>query len=195
MFKPLSVEINKFYAPLLDAKDAATSSSTLIVSHISLLFAISAPAVFYSMQVMVDPEREMSSSVAFLPFVGVATIGVGDSFASVVGSAYGRTKWRDVLPKGMEEEEEGEEKPDDKSAAGGRSVEGTIACIFSMLFAASVVYVLAIQPNENVVGAKGLVVFVRRTFLKFAVLGMVEASTEAIDNVVLPVVGIILFSF
>nr|CAD7423999.1 unnamed protein product [Timema monikensis] len=93
---------------------------------------------------------------------GLLAVGVGDTAASVVGSRYGHYNWPDS----------------------NKTIEGTLACIISQLVVVMVLGILGFM--ENSLGS-----FLKTTI---AIVGtsLVEAKTDQVDNLALPLVTYIL---
>jgi dolichol kinase len=108
-----------------------------------------------------------SSSNEILPLLaGIISIGIGDTFASIVGSKIGRHKWK---------------------SSTNRSVEGTIA---SILAQASFIYCLSyfglIYLNLRLTAFCGIAVITN---------ALVEAFTNQVDNLILPIITYIMLTF
>ncbi|XP_034943028.1 dolichol kinase [Chelonus insularis] len=98
-----------------------------------------------------------TSNIELLPLLsGVLSLGIGDATASIVGTLWGKHKWSGT----------------------NKSIEGTIGCILSQLV---VIYGLAILGFVS----NGWFTLLKSTL---AVIGvsLVEAQTNQIDNLVLP---------
>ncbi|KZC12699.1 Dolichol kinase, partial [Dufourea novaeangliae] len=88
-------------------------------------------------------------------FTGVLTIGIGDSAASFVGSKWGFRKWSGL----------------------NKSIEGTIACMFSQVaFICILIFMGYIDRGWLIL----------RTLLLSGVVSFVEAQTNQVDNLALP---------
>nr|CAD7567989.1 unnamed protein product [Timema californicum] len=93
---------------------------------------------------------------------GLLAVGVGDTAASVVGSRYGHYNWPES----------------------NKTIEGTLACIISQLVVVMVLAILGFM--ENSLGS-----FLKATI---AIVGtsLVEAKTDQVDNLALPLITYIL---
>lgn len=107
-----------------------------------------------------------SSSFELLPLLsGVVSIGIGDTFASFFGSKFGRHKWID----------------------GKKSVEGTIASIIAQAAFIATLNTLGYLPlNTRLFALCGIAVITN---------SLVEALTDQVDNLVLPIVTYIILAF
>lgn len=111
------------------------------------------------------------SPVAFsgpiLPLLsGVLSVGIGDSFASVVGSNSGRHHWQ----------------------GSNKSIEGTVANALSQLLAiGALIFVGFIPPWTTAIEYAVCLIGV-------IVNAMIEAKTDQVDNLVVPLVTFIVFS-
>jgi dolichol kinase len=155
---PVSDALESSVEAFIDEKDAGK----LALTPIYLLVGCSAPLWIHNSPC----DLTGSSAFEFLPLIsGLLSIGVGDTFASIVGSTLGRHKW-------------GNSK---------KSVEGTIASIIAQC---AFLYAL------NALG------YVPLTLKLSAVCGiavitnsLVEALTDQVDNLVLPLVTYIVLAF
>ncbi|VDN08114.1 unnamed protein product [Thelazia callipaeda] len=93
-------------------------------------------------------------------FAGVATVGVGDSFAAIFGSLYGRLKW----PKSR------------------KTVEGSIAFAVSQ-------YIFTVLICQYYINYDVGVYELSRLFLSSILCAFVEAQLPAIDNLILPLMA------
>ncbi|GAM28688.1 hypothetical protein SAMD00019534_118640 [Acytostelium subglobosum LB1] len=91
-------------------------------------------------------------------FSGLLTIGVGDSMASYVGIKYGKTKWFST----------------------SKSLEGTIGGIVSCFIAGAML--LLCVTNQTTTSIQLI-----RLLIGSSISGLLEASTNQIDNIVLPI--------
>lgn len=155
---PVSDALESSVEAFIDEKDAGKVALTPIY----LLVGCSAPLWIH------NSPCDLTGSSAFelLPLLsGVLSIGIGDTFASLIGSTIGRHKWGNS----------------------NKSVEGTIASIIAQ---ASFLYFL------NLLG------FISLTSKLAAVCGiavitnsLVEALTDQVDNLSLPLVTYIILAF
>lgn len=104
-----------------------------------------------------------SSSFELVPLIsGLLSIGIGDTFASVIGSLFGKHKW----PKS------------------NKSVEGTIASILAQTAFIYSLYLLGFVPlNVRLAAICGVAVIIN---------SLIEALTDQVDNLVLPIVTYII---
>jgi dolichol kinase len=108
-----------------------------------------------------------SSGSELLPLLaGVLSIGIGDTFASIVGSKFGRHKWR---------------------VSSQKSVEGTLA---SIVMQSAFIYLLIVLQlldlNTRLMALCGVAVITN---------ALVEAFTSQVDNLVLPIVTYIILAY
>ncbi|CAF0786326.1 unnamed protein product [Brachionus calyciflorus] len=137
--------IQELLVIFLDEKD---TNSSLILSHIYLLIGLSFPFWFSSF-----------NEFNLAELSGLITVGIGDSFASIVGSKFGKHK----LPRS------------------NKTVEGSLAMVFSQLF----FYILLIQIGLIDLTHYENYIFI---LVNLSLSGYVEAFTKDNDNVVLPIV-------
>lgn len=107
-----------------------------------------------------------SASFELLPLIsGVLSIGIGDTFASVVGSKFGRHKW----PKSK------------------KSVEGTIVSIVAQgMFIIALNSSGVVPLNSRLAAVCGIAVISN---------SLVEALTDQVDNLILPLITYICLTF
>lgn len=106
---------------------------------------------------------DVTDSVTFsiLPLIsGVLSIGIGDTFASLVGSKLGRFKWHKSTNK---------------------TIEGSIACGLSQL-----VFIYILYRFGFIYGAMNILSF--KIIVSVVVVSIVEAFTDQVDNLVLPLI-------
>lgn len=127
----------------------------LIITNIYLLVGLSFP--FWL-------ESESSDTLDVIPLLsGVISIGVGDSFASIVGTYYATKKW-----------------PNSEKTYGG-----TIACLLSQI--STILFILYAWRTEMSVSLLSLYL------LSCLLISLLEAFSSQIDNLVLPIYSYILF--
>ena len=118
--------------------DDRDRSRPLTVTHIYLLIGCAAPCVLASL-IRTFPAADAAAAAAaaaaagtvsasvsvpamqLLRHLGWLSVGVGDSAAAIVGTACGRHKWTRAGSGG--------------GGGGGRSIEGSLACLLSMVAA------------------------------------------------------------
>ncbi|CAH0558934.1 unnamed protein product [Brassicogethes aeneus] len=101
-----------------------------------------------------------SASFSLLPLLsGVLTIGIGDTAASVIGSNYGKHKWK----------------------GSSKTIEGTMACIFSQF-----AFVMLLNYLDWI---RNMTTFLYiKTAVAILLTSIVEAKTTQVDNLVLPLI-------
>ncbi|KAK3917190.1 Dolichol kinase [Frankliniella fusca] len=98
-----------------------------------------------------------------LPYMaGLLSIGVGDTAASYVGSNFGKRKWE----------------------GSNRTLEGTVACFLSQVIVVLFLVHYDVLPSD--------MLFLIRTCVAVGITSLIEAKTDQVDNVVLPLVLYIL---
>ena len=102
-------------------------------------------------------ENTSTSKSLLLRCAGLLATGVGDTMGAVIGSKFGRWKW----------------------PASNRTVEGSLAMFMSLLLASMFIMFI-------VGGAAFTVQSIAALVLSTAALALLEASTEMIDNLLLP---------
>eukprot|EP01137_Pigoraptor_chileana_P035913 Opistho-2@30664 len=150
---PFGISLNSFLSQYADARDAGP----FILTHTYLLLGCAIPMW------MEGVVGESSSLLPSAGLAGVLTLGVGDALASVVGTAYGRTRWRGT----------------------SKSIEGSLASLVGQLLVA--VVVCSAHPACGIgLRERGPL---RAVGEGFALLCgcVLEAVTDQIDNIVLPV--------
>lgn len=155
---PVSRVLNESILTFIDEKDAGRVALTPIY----LLVGCSAPLWIHNSPC----DLTGSTSSELLPLLaGIISIGIGDTFASVVGSKFGRHKWWNRE----------------------KSVEGTIAGNLSQFLFLIVIYSLGLLPlSDRLITVSCIGVIVN---------SIVEALTDQVDNLVLPLVTYVILSF
>ncbi|KAG8447954.1 hypothetical protein GDO86_015166 [Hymenochirus boettgeri] len=146
--KPLGKILQNLLVVFLDERD----SGPLILTHIYLLLGMSLPVWLYPRACTAS----LSGFSTFLPYCGVLAVGVGDSIASVCGSALGEIKW-----------------PGTK-----KTFEGTLMSIFAQIIVAALILIFdsSVNLNNGYVWILGSITLV----------SLLEAFTTQIDNLILP---------
>ncbi|EGC38097.1 hypothetical protein DICPUDRAFT_29220 [Dictyostelium purpureum] len=142
-------------------------SGIATLTHLYLLLGCSIP-LFFTFFIDLLGNAAVTSSKPYhvlSPFSGIVTIGVGDTMASYFGVKYGRTKW---------------------FGSSHKSIEGTIAgSVFTIL--ASLLFYFFTSSSFT-------------TFTLFKIIfastlcSVIEASTNQIDNLILPIFYFILIN-
>lgn len=155
---PVAEVLELSVAAFIDEKDAGKVALTPIY----LLVGCSLPLWIHNSPC----DLTGSSSFELLPLIsGVLSIGIGDTFASVVGSSIGRHKWLNS----------------------NKSVEGTIASIVAQAAFIYALYSLGFVPlTLRLAALCGIAVITN---------SLVEALTDQVDNLVLPIITFIILSF
>ncbi|GAB5355847.1 hypothetical protein AAMO2058_000240200 [Amorphochlora amoebiformis] len=151
---PTAKPLQAFLTQLLDHRE----KGLLIVSHIYLLLGCALPVI---LTLLLDRD----SYPICAPLSGVISLGIGDSFASIVGSNYGGK----ILTRFQ---------------GGGKSLEGTLACLFSMvLFGWSLETYLesSFSPDSTALSGGFKMILGASTLT-----ALLEASTDQMDNLYLP---------
>lgn len=155
---PIAEFLESAVEAFIDEKDAGKVALTPIY----LLVGCSAPLWIHNSPC----DLTGSSSFELLPLLaGVISIGIGDTFASLVGSKIGKHKWLKTQ----------------------KSVEGTIASIVAQVGFIYALNILGYLPlNTRLVAVSGVAVITN---------SLVEALTDQVDNLVLPIVTYIILAF
>lgn len=155
---PVSEALESSVEAFIDEKDAGKVALTPIY----LLVGCSAPLWIH------NSPCDLTGSSAFelLPLLsGVLSIGIGDTFASIVGSSIGRHKW----------------------GSSNKSVEGTLASIIAQCAFIYALNIFGFVPlNPKLLAVCGIAVITN---------SLVEALTDQVDNLVLPLVTYIVLAF
>ncbi|XP_013106888.2 dolichol kinase isoform X1 [Stomoxys calcitrans] len=155
---PLGEILEKAFFSFADEKDAGLIAFT----PMCLLIGSSLPMWIMPCPCVTDEHGLNSQLLALL--AGILTIGFGDTAASVIGSKWGRTKWRNS----------------------SRSIEGSVAFVIYVILPIVILQLMEfIQLNEM---QWGVIV------LATLVAALVEAHTDQIDNLVLPLVFYVIVS-
>ena len=155
---PISEALESSVKAFIDEKDAGK----LALTPIYLLVGCSAPLWIH------NSPCDLTGSSAFelLPLLsGVLSIGIGDTFASVVGSTVGRHKW----------------------GSSNKSVEGTIASVIAQASFIYSLHAFGFMPlSLKLSAACGIAVMTN---------SLIEALTDQVDNLVLPLVTYIILAY
>lgn len=154
---PLAEVLESSVAAFIDDKDAGRVALTPIY----LLVGCSMPLWIHNSPCDVTG----SSSFELLPLIsGILSIGIGDTFASVVGSFIGKHKWPES----------------------NKSVEGTIASIIAQAAFIYSLHVLGFIPlTLRLAALSGVAVILN---------SLIEALTDQVDNLVLPIITYIILA-
>ncbi|OCT57934.1 hypothetical protein XELAEV_18002805mg [Xenopus laevis] len=146
--KPFGQTLRNLLTLFLDERD----SGPLILTHIYLLLGMSLPVWLFPRVC----STSLTGSSTLLPYAGVLAVGVGDTIASVCGSAMGELRW-----------------PGTK-----KTFEGTMMSIFAQIIAAALILIFdsSVNLNSGYVWILGSITLV----------SLLEAFTTQIDNVILP---------
>lgn len=144
--------LNKELRYFQDEKDLA---GPLNLSYIFLLAGVGIPLAY---------DAAVGGSVSIRSYLGLATLGLGDSVASIVGKRFGKTKWR----------------------GSDKSFEGTVAYVIATL--AYFVFVdFFVLPEAN------RVTNWENVFIVALVSGIVEGTASLNDNVLVPTISLIAY--
>ncbi|XP_053329841.1 dolichol kinase [Spea bombifrons] len=146
--KPLGHALRNLLSLFVDERD----SGPLILTHIYLLLGMSLPVWLFPRFCA----SSLSGPSTLLPYCGVLAVGVGDTIASICGSAFGEIKW-----------------PGTK-----KTFEGTTMSVFAQIITVALILIFDTSVNMNsgyawIVGSITLV-------------SLLEAFTTQIDNLILP---------
>jgi dolichol kinase len=171
----------------------------LELSHISLLLGCAAPIWLYAhllegiatthntYAAVLSKKISGYLLLSLLPYAGLATLGVGDAAAAVVGKLYGRYYWRKLLPAGWIE------------VGNARTVEGSLVCFATTVAFCVVVLYWQYQSMRELMSSEMAREIERALFhggdgfkilmvvvVSAAVVTLAEAVTTLNDNVLLP---------
>lgn len=136
------------YTELRFFQDEKDLKGPLNLSYIFLLAGVALPLAYGFVQ---------GKPVELGSYIGLVTLGLGDSLASIVGKKYGKIKWK----------------------SGQRTLEGTITFMV-VTFVSFVVIDCYILPEENRVKNW------ENTFIVAMVAGILEGSATLNDNILIP---------
>lgn len=155
---PVADVLQSSISAFIDEKDAGKVALTPIY----LLVGCAAPLWIHNSPC----DLTGSSAFEFLPLIaGIISIGIGDTFASIVGSKIGRNKWQNGI----------------------KSVEGTLASIFAQAaFMYALNYLGYLPLTIRLAAISGVAVISN---------ALIEALTDQVDNLVLPIVTYNILAF
>lgn len=180
---PLGEILEKAFHSFADEKDAGIIAFT----PMCLLIGCSLP-----MWIMPCPctTNENGLNEKLLPLLaGILTIGFGDTAASVIGSKYGRTKWKSkfaIILNLFIVIFNSTKNFYFYNADSTRSVEGSVAFVIYVLLPILILNLMEFVQLNVVQWC----IIVLATFIS----ALVEARTDQIDNLVLPLVFYIIIS-
>ena len=146
----VSLHLDSFINSYKDQKD----TGIIVTSHFYLLFGFSLPLIFYKSL------KYDHLSTSLLPFSGLLSIGVADSFSSIFGSYLGKHKWSKTNPK---------------------SIEGTFYG-FIFLYMANCFIILAFSCLDTWFSFSKFILLIFSSIM----VCLMEAFTDQIDNLFLP---------
>lgn len=134
-------------------QDEKDLKGPLNLSYIFLLVGVSIPLLY---GIAVDDVISIRS------FIGLVTLGLGDSLASIVGKAYGKTKWKD----------------------GTRTLEGTITFIVVTFVGFGAVDYFILPEGHRVTNWENL-------FIVSILSGALEGASTLNDNILIPCMAVV----
>jgi dolichol kinase len=155
---------------LLDKGKKHESNHNIITSHISLLLAVGSSVWFYALLLEEPLEQEYSIPRKYLeliPYLGLITVGVGDSMAAVIGSLYGKRKW----------------------PSSNKTMLGSLAAFVSMLLSAVFVEMVILRDNQNELKKNEWIILI----CTFGFTTLAEVFIDANDNLFLPIYCIVMY--
>ena len=151
---PCGQLLQKYLVSFVDERD----SGKVLLTHIYLLFGVSLPIWLFTFNTKPSP-------FLLLPYSGVIALGIGDSFASIIGRIYGQSK----IP------------------GSSKTYLGAIACIISQ-FITSILLMICVAGYISLHDAVKILIGVSFT-------AAMECVTSQIDNLILSPVLYAIFSF
>jgi len=147
---PLGNQLQDGYTVFSDEKD----TGLLALTPIYLLVGVSLPIWLHPSPCDVTD----SAQFTIFPLLGgLLSIGIGDTAASIIGSNYGKFKWKGTT----------------------KTIEGTVACALSQFGFIYFLHHLGCMPYLNSED-------VARIIISVIAGSVIEAKTTQIDNLVLP---------
>lgn len=134
-------------------QDFKDSSGPLNLSYIYLLAGVSLPLI---VSILLDDVVSLRS------YIGLVTLGVGDSFASIIGRRFGKRKW----------------------AGGSRTFEGTFAFVVSTFLGFLLVDAYLLPESSRVHNWENVLIV-------SLIGGAVEGASTMNDNVLIPCISLI----
>ena len=149
---PIIGRVSKFYATFIDGRE---NSDQFLLSHIYLLVGIALPVWIDSAHNCYHHNHHSSISV-ILPHLGWVSIGIGDSMGAIVGTYYGKHKWK----------------------GSSRTLEGSLSMYFSMIL------FLLLVTNIHASFVSGSII--ASIVVASTLTTLMEAFTCENDNLLLP---------
>ncbi|XP_049594794.1 dolichol kinase [Syngnathus scovelli] len=156
--KPLGRPLRQMLTLFLDERD----SGPLILTHIYLLLGMALPIWIFPGACA--PKGTLPGAGGLVPYAGVLAVGIGDTAASVLGSAVGEIRW-----------------PGTK-----KTMEGTATSVLAQIVGVALLLIFDVGVNLN--GAYSWILS------SVALVAMLEAYTSQIDNLLLPLYLLILLT-
>ena len=167
--EPLAAVLNKSFQVFKDEKDVGD----LVLTNLYLLAGVSLPLWI---------SNDLTQANSGLLLSGVLSIGVGDSFASIIGSKWGKNKlipYTEKTVEGLIGSKWGKIKLIPYTE---KTLEGLIASVLSQ-----VIFLKLLQMGKFVTIRPGLIISI-------FVTSVLETITTQVDNLALPLVMYILNS-
>lgn len=155
---PLFKPIGQYFEIFILQKEKLWKTP-IITSHISLLLA-TASTIWFSCTL---EGTNYQSSAPLIRYFGLITVGIGDSFAAIFGSKFGRKKWPDRQ----------------------KTIVGTFAAFSSMVLSTIFVYCFLYRR----IGCREIIVIA----ITFLFTALSEVAIEANDNLFLPIYSVSLY--
>lgn len=154
--------LNEFFETFYDEKDKRATEGSFVVTHVALIVGCATP--LWLCGTRSDIPSFQGSSI--IPFLGIVSVGVGDSAGAIIGSFFGKTQW----------------------PTSRRTVEGSFAMLVSMI-ACWLSFGWAFQFDEGNFNAESIYLDALSIYLPLTIL---EAVTLQIDNLCLPIMTFVL---
>lgn len=167
------LNVNIFFSAFFDEKDEASSDGGFTVTHIALIIGCGFPLWINNIIVY-----DTHDYFRLMPFAGIVVLGIGDAAGAVYGVRWGKTRW----PGGS-----------------NRTIEGSAAVFFSMIGISAVLRWIDCWLQGGGLFICGLSTSLPSTLLLEALvvwlpLTLLEAATNQIDNLCLPLMAVVLLS-
>jgi len=174
------LNVNDFFHAFFDEKDEGSSDNGFTVTHIALVVGCACP--LWINNIIVYPALSQQHNRHFIwllmPFAGIIVLGVGDAAGAVYGVRWGKTRW----PGGS-----------------NRTIEGSAAVFFSMVGCSMILHWMDSWQGGGGsyfydTSASSVLSFLVEALVVWLPLTLIEAATDQIDNICLPLMAVVLIS-
>jgi dolichol kinase len=167
--------LDNFYSAFLDDKDQSGKQGGAVTTHAALILGCAIPLWVCSIITeSKSSQTNLATNWLLAPLVGVLALGVGDACGAVFGIFLGHRKW----PGGSK-----------------RTLEGSLAMYLSMLLCVELLAQFFFQKDDAEIATAMTIVRPSADYriqVTLLALTLLEAATDQVDNLCLPLYGVTL---